>query len=102
MKKPTLEKVQSDLKYIDYELQLYCYHKLNGREEEAQTYLDAYLYSQSEIKQDLKIQIPRVEELNEYKELGDLSISYDVKEKAEPKEEEIFDDNFDMHLSFSN
>ena len=40
--KPSLEKVQKDLQYFDYELQMYCYHKLNGRDEEAQSYLDTY------------------------------------------------------------
>ena len=40
--KPSLEKVQKDLQHFDYELQMYCYHKLNGRDEEAQSYLDTY------------------------------------------------------------
>lgn len=101
MKKPTLEKVINDLKYLDYELQMYCYHKLNGRDEEAQTYLDAYFEFQDAIKQDLKIQLPRVEEANEYEELEGLTIKYNVKEKKEC-EENIFDDNFENHLLFSN
>lgn len=54
IKKPTIEKVMADMKDFDYELQMYCYHKLNGRDEEAQGYLDAYFEQQDLIKEELK------------------------------------------------
>lgn len=53
MKKPTLEKVMEDLENFEYELQMYCYHKLNGRDDEAQTYLDTYLEMMNGIKEEL-------------------------------------------------
>lgn len=38
-KHPTLKEVQRKMKGFDESLILYTYHKLNGREEEAETYL---------------------------------------------------------------
>ena len=42
MKGFTLEKIMKDLDGFDYDVKMYIYHKLNGRDEEAQTYLNAY------------------------------------------------------------
>lgn len=35
-----------------YELKMYVYHKMNGRDAEAQTYLDAYYEEQEKIKRE--------------------------------------------------
>ena len=42
MKGFTLEKVMRDLDGFDYEIKMYIYHKLNGRDAEAYTYLNTY------------------------------------------------------------
>ena len=53
-KKPvTIEKIQKDLEYFDYELQMFLYHKLNGRDNEAESYLNAYKHEQKAIKNEL-------------------------------------------------
>ena len=52
--KPTLEKVQKDLANFCYEIQMYCYHHMNGRIEEAQTYLDAYFEMQDGLANELQ------------------------------------------------
>lgn len=53
-KKPvTLEKIQKDLEYFDHDLQMFLYHKLNGRDSEAESYLNAYKYEQNAIKKEL-------------------------------------------------
>lgn len=53
-KKPvTLEKIQKDLEHFDYDLQMFLYHKLNGRENEAESYLNAYKFEQNAIKKEL-------------------------------------------------
>jgi hypothetical protein len=51
--RPSLEKVMKDLDGFEYELKMYVYHKLNGREAEAQTYLDTYRCEQHQIKEEL-------------------------------------------------
>lgn len=43
MKGVKLEKIQKDLEGFDYDIQMYMYHKLNGRDDEANTYLNAYV-----------------------------------------------------------
>lgn len=50
----TLEKIKKDLSNFPYELQMYCYHQMNNRLEEAQTYLDAYKAMQEAIVEELK------------------------------------------------
>ena len=71
--KPSLEKVQKDLQYFDYELQMYCYHKLNGRDEEAQSYLDTYNSVQEALANELipesqieKLKAEEESEINQY------------------------------------
>jgi beta-N-acetylglucosaminidase len=49
----TLEKVKKDMRDFPHELQMYCYHHMNNRIDEAQTYLDAYNDMQDSIKQEL-------------------------------------------------
>ena len=39
----TIEKIKIDLKYFPYDLEMYCYHEMNGRSDEGHTYLEAYL-----------------------------------------------------------
>jgi hypothetical protein len=51
--KPSLQKVMTDLDGMEYELKMYVYHKLNGRNAEAQTYLDTYHGEQRQIKEEL-------------------------------------------------
>jgi hypothetical protein len=57
----TLEKVKKDMSHFPYDLQMYCYHKLNNRDDEAQTYFDAYNDMQESIGKELS----RVEEVDE-------------------------------------
>lgn len=54
MKSVTLEKIQKDLKDFDYDTQMFIYHKMNGRDEEAQSYLDAILEVKKAIVNELK------------------------------------------------
>lgn len=51
----TLEKLQRDMYNFPYELQMYCYHHLNGRLEEADTYLEAYKDMQNKIVEELQV-----------------------------------------------
>jgi hypothetical protein len=54
MKNVKLEKVMRDLDGFDYEVKMYIYHSLNGREEEAQSYLNAYTGDVQNILNELK------------------------------------------------
>lgn len=54
IKKPTMEKIQRDMAHFDFEIQMYIYHKLNGRDGEAQSYLDAYFEQQDLMREELK------------------------------------------------
>ncbi len=76
--KPSLEKVQKDLQHFDYELQMYCYHKLNGRDEEAQSYLDTYNSVQEALASEL-IPESQIEKLKAEEE----SKSNDIEESIE-------------------
>jgi len=76
--KPSLEKVQKDLQHFDYELQMYCYHKLNGRDEEAQSYLDTYNSVQEALASEL-IPESQIEKLMAEEE----SKSNDIEESIE-------------------
>ena len=76
--KPSLEKVQKDLQHFDYELQMYCYHKLNGRDEEAQSYLDSYNSVQEALASEL-IPESQIEKLMAEEE----SKSNDIEESIE-------------------
>jgi hypothetical protein len=62
----TLEKIMKDLNGIEYELKMFVYHKINKRNEEAQTYLDAYTYASelmvAEMNGDCEIYIPKPDE----------------------------------------
>ncbi len=78
--KPSLEKVQKDLQHFDYELQMYCYHKLNGRDEEAQSYLDTYNSVQEALASEL-IPESQIEKLRAEEEI-------ESNEKQESIEEE--------------
>ena len=49
-----LEKVMKDLVGFDYEVKMYIYHSLNGREEEAQSYLNAYTGDVTNVLNELK------------------------------------------------
>jgi hypothetical protein len=49
----TLEKVKKGMRDFPQELQMYCYHHMNGRLDEAQTYLDAHHDMQDGIKEEL-------------------------------------------------
>lgn len=51
----TLEKVMRDMEGHPYELQMYCYHVLNGRATEAITYMEAYQEDQIRIYKDLQL-----------------------------------------------
>jgi hypothetical protein len=50
-KHPTIKQVQKQMKGFDESLVMYVYHKLNGREQEACTYLQEWEDEQEELKQ---------------------------------------------------
>lgn len=50
-KRPTLKQVQKQLKGFDEPLIMYVYHKMNGRLEEAESYLREWEEEQEEIKE---------------------------------------------------
>lgn len=50
MKPATLKQVQKQMKGFDESLVMYMYHHLNGREEEARTYLAEWEEEQEELK----------------------------------------------------
>lgn len=50
---PTLKQVQTKMKGFDESLILYTYHKLNGREEEAASYLAEWEEEQEAIRNEL-------------------------------------------------
>jgi hypothetical protein len=60
----TLEKVKRDMHQFPYELQMYCYHHLNGRIEEGDTYLATYRDMQDSIGKELTKHEPKVEVLD--------------------------------------
>ena len=51
--KPSLERVFRDLEGFSYETKMFVYHKLNGRDEEAETYLNTYKQEQKKMKEEL-------------------------------------------------
>lgn len=55
MPRPTLEKVMKVMEGFSYELQMYCYHKLNGRDDEALSYLEAYKEEQEAMRKELEV-----------------------------------------------
>ena len=57
--KPSIEKVFKDLEGFQYETKMYVYHKLNGREDEAQSYLNTYKYEQEQIMKELELIKPK-------------------------------------------
>lgn len=70
--KPSLERVFRDLEGFGFETKMYVYHKLNGRDEEAESYLSTYQYEQKQMKEELEplIPLPKIEELKEENEYG--------------------------------
>lgn len=55
--KPSLEKVMKDLDGFQHEIKMYVYHKLNGRDDEAQSYLDTYNEEQTQMKEELTVSL---------------------------------------------
>lgn len=53
---PSLKTVQMKMKGFDETLIMYVYHKLNGREDEAQSYLNEYQYEQDVMRTELQKQ----------------------------------------------
>jgi len=49
-----LEKIVKDLQGFDHEVIMYIYHKLNGREDEADSYLNSYINDVNDIISELK------------------------------------------------
>jgi hypothetical protein len=84
----TLEKIQKDLKDFPYDFQMYCYHEMNGRKDEAQSYLDAYLDMQKGMVDELKT-VPKVEEVD-----VDLNDCIKVEELESLEEVEEDDDEY--------
>ena len=63
--KPTFAKVQRDLSGFHENIILYVYHSLNGRDEEAASYLEEYKCEQHSLANDLIQQQQQIEELKE-------------------------------------
>jgi hypothetical protein len=63
--RPSIERVFRDLEGFGYETKMYVYHKLNGRDEEAETYLNTYKHEQKQMKEELDIVVPKVEYIND-------------------------------------
>ena len=59
--KPSIERVFRDLEGFGYETKMYVYHKLNGRDEEAETYLNTYKQEQKQMMEELVPMIPKME-----------------------------------------
>lgn len=70
--KPSLERVFRDLEGFSFETKMYVYHKLNGRDDEAESYLSTYQYEQKQMKEELEPLIPKVEYINEKEENEEL------------------------------
>ena len=62
--KPSMERVFRDLEGFGYETKMYVYHKLNGRDDEAESYLNTYKYEQKQMKEELEPLIPKIEYIN--------------------------------------
>lgn len=60
--RPTFQKVQKDLAGFSDNIVMYVYHHLNGREEEAQSYLEEYKQEQEGYANELKAQLEEVKE----------------------------------------
>lgn len=54
--KPSIERVFRDLEGFGYETKMYVYHKLNGRDDEAESYLNTYKQEQKQMLQELQPQ----------------------------------------------
>lgn len=61
--KPSIERVFRDLEGFGYETKMYVYHKLNGRDEEAESYLNTYKQEQKQMMEELVPMIPKIENL---------------------------------------
>ncbi len=80
IKKPTLEKVKKDMDGMPYELIMFCYHKLNDRDEEAQTYLESYKEEQILMKTELmNPQIIEETMENDIIKLGDIKLDNNIE-----------------------
>lgn len=53
---PTLKEVQRKMRGFDESLIMYVYHHMNGRESEAQTYLEEWQEQQNAMREELKEQ----------------------------------------------
>ena len=58
---PTLPKVQRDLAGFSDSIIMYVYHSLNGRREEANSYLEEYKQEQEGYANELKSQLEQVQ-----------------------------------------
>lgn len=65
---PTLKQVEKQMKGFDESLVMYMYHHLNGREEEARTYLEEWEEQQQELKESFRL-------MNELQKLNSPHIS---------------------------
>lgn len=70
----TMERLEKEMgNRFGYEMKLYVYHKMNGRDAEAETYLNAYYDQQEKLKADYdnaekeatELRMPRITEVYE-------------------------------------
>ena len=54
-KHPTIKQVQKQMKGFDESLVMYVYHKMNGREDEANSYLQEWEDEQEELKESFRL-----------------------------------------------
>ena len=67
-KHPTLKQVQKQLQGFDESLVLFVYHKMNGREDEANSYLAEWEDEQKELNESFKVK-------NDLEKINSMSIT---------------------------
>lgn len=70
-KHPTLKQVQKQMKGFEESLIMYMYHKLNGREEDANSYLQEWEDEQEELKESFRL--TDLNKLNSTSNITDVS-----------------------------
>ena len=73
-KHPTIKQVQKQMKGFDESLVMYVYHKMNGREDEANTYLQEWEDEQEELKESFRLK-NELNKLNSASNITDVSIT---------------------------
>jgi hypothetical protein len=79
---PKLEKIEKDLALFDHDTQQFMYHLLNGRYEEAQSYRNAILAEQEQLKLEMEMRRKERDEMIAMAaELKEIRISIPIEEE---------------------